>query len=185
MDFIVFLPKNHNSMKNCIFIFLLFIGWYQLIFSQPQYTFKRLTMADGMVSNYIVDIIQDKQGYIWMASEAGLCKFDGNNFITYNIGNSAIGSNAQNVLYYNEEDNTVWIGTQRDGISIFNCHTQTFTPNGVPDMFTRDITDLSPAANGGIWITHYHLGLDYYDNKTKKLTPYLAKDINLNSATLL
>lgn len=177
MDFIVFLPKNHNSMKNCIFIFLLFIGWYQLIFSQPQYTFKRLTMADGMVSNYIVDIIQDKQGYIWMASEAGLCKFDGNNFITYNIGNSAIGSNAQNVLYYNEEDNTVWIGTQRDGISIFNCHTQTFTPNGVPDMFTRDITDLSPAANGGIWITHYHLGLDYYDNKTKKLTPYLAKDI--------
>lgn len=164
-------------MKNCIVLFLFLFGWYYSILSQPQYTFKRLTMSDGMVSNYIVDIIQDKQGYIWMASESGLCKFDGKDFTIYNIGNSAIGSNAQNVLYYNEADNTVWVGTQRDGISIFDCEKQTFITNGVPDMITRDVTDLSPAADGGIWITHYHLGIDYYDNKTKEVTHYWAKDI--------
>lgn len=164
-------------MRNCIVLFLFFGGWCQSILSQPQYTFKRLTMANGMVSNYIVDIIQDKQGYIWMASESGLCKFDGKDFTIYNIGNSAIGSNAQNVLYYNEADNTVWVGTQRDGISIFDCGKQTFITNGVPDMITRDITDLSPAADGGIWITHYHLGIDYYNNKTKEVTHYWAKDI--------
>lgn len=105
-------------MKNYIIIFFLFFGWCHSIFSQSPYTFKRLTMADGMVSNYIVDIIQDKQGYIWMASESGLCKFDGKDFTIYNIGNSAIGSNAQNALYYNETDNTIWVGTQRDGISV-------------------------------------------------------------------
>ena len=134
-------------MKNCIVLFLFLFGWCYSILSQPQYTFKRLTMSDGMVSNYIVDIIQDKQGYIWMASESGLCKFDGKDFTIYNIGNSAIGSNAQNVLYYNEADNTVWVGTQRDGISIFDCEKQTFITNGVPDMITRDVTDLSPAAD--------------------------------------
>ena len=155
-SFIVFLPKKSQAMKNCIVLFLFLFGWYYSILSQPQYTFKRLTMSDGMVSNYIVDIIQDKQGYIWMASESGLCKFDGKDFTIYNIGNSAIGSNAQNVLYYNEADNTVWVGTQRDGISIFDCEKQTFITNGVPDMITRDVTDLSPAADGGIWITHYH-----------------------------
>lgn len=164
-------------MKNCIVLFLFLFGWCYSILSQPQYTFKRLTMSDGMVSNYIVDIIQDKQGYIWMASESGLCKFDGKDFTIYNKGNSAIGSNAQNVLYYNEADNTVWVGTQRDGISIFDCEKQTFITNGVPDMITRDVTDLSPAADGGIWITHYHLGIDYYDNKTKEVTHYWAKDI--------
>ena len=68
-------------MRNkLILLFLLILGEFQLIFSYPQYTFKRLTMTDGMVSNYIVDVIQDKQGYIWMASESGLCKFDGNDF---------------------------------------------------------------------------------------------------------
>lgn len=164
-------------MKNRINLLFLLLVWCHPIFSQSPYTFKRLTMADGMVSNYIVDMIQDKQGYIWMASESGLCKFDGKDFTVYNIGNSAIGSNSQNALYYNQADNTVWIGTQRDGISIFDCKTQTFTTNGVPDMITRDVTDLSPAADGGIWITHYHLGIDYYNNTTKKLTHYRAKDI--------
>lgn len=72
-------------MRNYIVIFLLFFGWCLLSFSQSPYIFKRLTMADGMVSNYIVDIIQDKQGYIWMASESGLCKFDGKDFTIYEI----------------------------------------------------------------------------------------------------
>ena len=165
-------------MRNFIFLFLFFLGGCPTVFSQSPYTFKRLTMADGMVSNYIVDIIQDKQGYIWMASESGLCKFDGKDFTSYNTSNSSIGSNAQNVLLYNETDNTVWVGTQREGISIFDCETQTFTADGVPDMITRDITDLSPAADSGIWITHYHLGIDHYDCKTKVVTPYRAQDID-------
>ena len=158
-----------------ILLFLLILGEFQLIFSQPQYTFKRLTMTDGLVSNYIVDVIQDKQGYIWMASESGLCKFDGNDFTIYNTGNSAIKSNAHNVLYYNKADNTVWVGTQRDGVCIFNCETQTFS--NLPGMMTQDVTDLSPSSDGGIWITHYHLGIDYYNNKTKKITPYKAENI--------
>lgn len=158
-------------------IFLFSIIFHQSIFSQSPYIFKRLTMNDGMVSNYIVDIIQDKQGYIWIASESGLCKFDGINFTIYNAEHTAIGSNALNVLYYNDADNTVWIGTQRDGISIFDCENQTFTTNGIPHMITKDITDLSSAADGGIWITHYHLGIDYYSNQTKKITHYRAKDI--------
>lgn len=163
-------------MRNkLILLFLLILGEFQLIFSQPQYTFKRLTMTDGMVSNYIVDVIQDKQGYIWMASESGLCKFDGNDFTIYNTGNSAIKSNAHNVLYYNETDNTVWVGTQRDGVCIFNCETQTFT--NLSGMMTQDVTDLSPSSDGGIWITHYHLGIDHYSNKTKKITHYKAENI--------
>lgn len=163
-------------MRNSLILLcLLILGEFQSVFSQPQYTFKRLTMTDGMVSNYIVDVIQDKQGYIWMASESGLCKFDGKDFTIYNTGNSNIKSNAHNVLYYNDTDNTVWVGTQRDGVCIFNCETQTFT--NLAGMMTEDVTDLSPSSDGGIWITHYHLGIDHYSNQTKQITHYKAEDI--------
>ena len=173
-------------MRNYIVIFLLFFGWCLLSFSQSPYIFKRLTMADGMVSNYIVDIIQDKQGiYMDGFRIRGYVNLTGKIFTIYNIGNSAIGSNAHNALYYNEADNTVWVGTQRDGISIFDNKTQTFITNGVPGMITRDITNLSPAADGGIWITHYHLGIDYYSNKTKEITHYRAKDIKGLSGNFL
>lgn len=164
-------------MKNSIILFFLFFGCYQSIFSIPQYTFKRLTMADGMISNYIIDIIQDKQGYIWIASESGLCKFDGKDFTTYNINDSTTRGNTLSVLFYNKADNTVWIGTQQNGISIFDCKEQKFTTNRVPDMISKDIADLSPAVDGGVWITHYHLGIDYYNNKTKKVTHYRTKEI--------
>lgn len=163
-------------MKNILIILLvLTVGEIQSICSQPPFTFKRLTMNDGMVSNYIVDVIQDKQGYIWMASESGLCKFDGNDFTIYDTSNSNIKSNAHNVLFYNEADNTVWVGTQRNGICIFNCDTQTFT--NLDGMMTEDVTDLSPSSDGGIWITHYHLGIDHYSNQTKKITHYKAENI--------
>lgn len=165
-------------MKKQLFFLLFFIcEWCLSIHGEPEYTFKRLTMTEGMVSNYIVDIIQDNQGNIWLASESGLCKFDGINFTPYNSEYSVLGSNALNVLFYNKADNTIWIGTQRNGISIFNCETQTFTPYGVPGMITQDITDLSAAADGGIWITHYHLGIDYYSNQDKTITHYKAQDI--------
>lgn len=165
-------------MKKQLFFLLFFIcEWCLSIHGEPEYTFKRLTMTEGMVSNYIVDIIQDNQGNIRLASESGLCKFDGINFTPYNSEYSVLGSNALNVLFYNKADNTIWIGTQRNGISIFNCETQTFTPYGVPGMITQDITDLSAAADGGIWITHYHLGIDYYSNQDKTITHYKAQDI--------
>lgn len=162
-------------MKNYIILFLLFIGCYQLTFSKPQYTFKRLTMTNGLISNYIMDIIQDKQGYIWMASESGLCKFDGKDFTTYNIDNAAIGNNAQNILHYNDTDNTIWIGTPHDGICIFDCNKQTFYPDGVTGMMSKEITDISQATDGGIWITHYQSGIDYYDTKNKEITHYQAQ----------
>ena len=44
--------------------------------AQSEFTFKRLDVTDGMASNYVVDITQDEQEYIWIASESGLSRFD-------------------------------------------------------------------------------------------------------------
>ena len=93
-------------MKKQLFFLLFFIcEWCLSVHGEPEYTFKRLTMTEGMVSNYIVDIIQDNQGNIWLASESGLCKFDGIDFTPYNSEYSALGSNSLNVLFYNKADN--------------------------------------------------------------------------------
>jgi len=38
---------------------------------------------NGLSSNLIKAVVQDSVGYIWIASDAGLSRFDGKNFITY------------------------------------------------------------------------------------------------------
>lgn len=47
--------------------------------AQP-YTLRHLGIEDGLSNNYITDIVQDSQGCIWIATEAGLNRFNGKDF---------------------------------------------------------------------------------------------------------
>ena len=73
-------------MKNISFIITLFfivsLSSLEKISAQP-YTIKRLGMEDGLSSNYIDNITQDQKGYIWIATESGLNRFDGRQFNIY------------------------------------------------------------------------------------------------------
>lgn len=135
-------------------------------------------VEDGLPNNNVIDITQDGQGFIWIATESGLSRFDGRNFTAYTKNNSDIVSNALNTLLYVREDNQLWIGSQREGISIFDFASQTFTDlTTIEGLATNDVTHISQAENGRIWITHYHVGVEYYDKSTRQLTPFLDQDI--------
>ena len=42
-----------------------------------------LVMKDGLSSNYVTDITQDKYGFTWFATRYGLNRFDGDKFTVY------------------------------------------------------------------------------------------------------
>lgn len=46
--------------------------------------YRRYTTADGLLQNYATTFAQDKDGYIWIGSRSGLCRFDGNQFVPFN-----------------------------------------------------------------------------------------------------
>ena len=52
------------------------------LYSQNYYV-KQLGIEQGLSNNYVLSITQDKQGFLWFATEEGLNKFDGTRFITY------------------------------------------------------------------------------------------------------
>lgn len=153
-------------------LILLLLWFMPCSFAYTPYV-KHLGVENGLSNNYVVDIAQDNQGCIWIATESGLNRFDGRNFTTYTTKNSALISNELNTLLFDKQQNTLWIGTQRDGISIFDCTSQTFTHLTTDEgLVTNDVTHLSHASDGGIWITHYHVGVEHYDKTTGKLTLY-------------
>lgn len=51
------------------------------VFANP--VFQNYTMKNGLVSNYCYDVLQDKRGYIWVATLNGLCRFNGNKWQVY------------------------------------------------------------------------------------------------------
>lgn len=47
--------------------------------------YHRYTTQDGLSHRFISMFVQDDEGYIWMGTWNGLCRFDGNRFETFNI----------------------------------------------------------------------------------------------------
>jgi len=80
-------------MKNFIKIFLnkYFISLLGLLslFSYPNELFaqepslKNYTNTDGLPSNEVYMVLQDRTGYVWFATNYGVCRFDGYSFETY------------------------------------------------------------------------------------------------------
>ena len=44
----------------------------------------KFTVADGLPSNNVRELVQDGDGYIWLGTTGGLCRFDGYQFVTFN-----------------------------------------------------------------------------------------------------
>ena len=67
-------------MKSRLLLYLLLLP--ALLTAQP-YAVRQLGIEKGLSNNYVVSIAQDKEGFLWFATEEGLNKFDGTRFITY------------------------------------------------------------------------------------------------------
>lgn len=159
-------------------ILMLFI--YPFLLFAQSFTIKKLGMEQNLSNSYIVGITQDKQGYMWFATESGLNRFDGHNFKTYQKNYSpftSINSNELNQVLADRTDNTIWIATQRTGLNAFDTKTEKFTyytnDAGNPySIVTNDVTNLSQAANGNLWVSTYHRGVDCFDKNSKRFIHY-------------
>ena len=79
-------------------------------------------MEDGLVSNPVRRILQDKKGFIWIATWQGLSKYDGHTFTNYNTSTGLshnlvndLYESADGKLYVAENDGTVDV-LQHDAI---------------------------------------------------------------------
>lgn len=77
-------------MRNFLLILLLFSISN---FLDAQNTYQQYTMADGLPSQLIHDVLIEDQNNIWVATDFGLSKFDGTTFTNYTKFNSSLNSN--------------------------------------------------------------------------------------------
>jgi sensor histidine kinase YesM len=68
-----------NKKINYFFILLFSAQLYA-----QQTSISNISADDGLPTNMIYDLAQDKIGYLWIATEKGLVKFDGNEFVQIN-----------------------------------------------------------------------------------------------------
>ena len=74
-------------MKHLIFITTFLLLIFNKINAQqvilPNFSFTNYTTKDGLCGNEVVKTVNDKNGFLWIATHNGLSRFDGKNFKTY------------------------------------------------------------------------------------------------------
>lgn len=86
------------------------------------------TSESGLTSSLINDIYQDSKGFIWIATENGLARFDGMDFSTFRFDRNKQTSIASDLVLVTYEDSkgTTWVGTSA-GLQTFDSDINCFT----------------------------------------------------------
>lgn len=95
------------------FVAFLSLGAIQLGYSQDlatqNFVITNYTLEDGLPQSSVNDIIQTRDGYIWLATNGGLVRFDGVKFTTYDQGNVPGMISNRLLRLYEAKDGAIWI----------------------------------------------------------------------------
>lgn len=138
--------------------------------------FRNYTVEDGIAQSNANDIIQDREGYIWFATQKGACRFDGKEFITFSEKEGLISNITQCLLQDHAGD--IWIGT-RFGLSRYSNNTFTnYTVNeGLPSHLILQILE---DEENTIWLATRN-GVCRFNGKTFETLP-LDKSVSALSS---
>lgn len=164
-------------MQKRLFIILLLLFHLGQGYAVLSLSMSNLNITNGLSNNYVKDVAQDRQGFIWIATEAGLNRFDGCQFTRYTSTNSELKTDAINTLLYDEQNNLLWIGTRSD-LTVLDCSTYKFTHYGMQDnIHLNNIVSMSLAGDTAIWIATHYNGILHCNKKTMKFTSYTNESI--------
>ncbi len=184
-------PGNSNSLSNNnVFSFLfdrkgqLWIGTQEglNIYNNESKNFTLfkhdINDQSSVSSNNIKSIIEDQNGDIWVGTVRGLNKFNqqSHTFKRYYIDpNDQTTSIICSMLA--ARDGLIWIGTNGDGLYVFNPKTERFKKyenlsQDFGNIGNEIIWPIVEDKNGHLWVGTYNEGLYTIDPKSDKLTVY-------------
>lgn len=102
-------------------LYLLLFLSLQFIYSQP---FKNITISEGLPGNSIKCIFKDSNGLMWIATETGLCTYDG---LNYEIIGEEKGLKYNLIWKIIEDDKkNLWFSVYGNGVAKYDGKTFTY-----------------------------------------------------------
>ena len=128
-------------------------------------TIRQIPFAKELPTNTVTRIFQDNDGFVWLGSPYGFCRYDGYNMKSFRseVSNPVFPSN--NITGGFAEDslnNTLWIGTEK-GVLILDKHSHTIVSLDIALLGESTVRQILYADNG-MWVCSddglYLYGLD-------------------------
>jgi ligand-binding sensor domain-containing protein len=154
---------------------VLLIAVSNTVWAQPQqqYLFSHLGTRNGLVSNDIMAVEQDANGYIWVATLNGLQRYDGRRLISFqhNPANPySIPEGGVHALQFDNK-NRLWLLSSGNKVGYFNTSDQKYynVPVEHPEASRRESESrFLKDKEGNIFLVLVRVAALTYDEKTGK-----------------
>jgi ligand-binding sensor domain-containing protein len=142
--------------------------------------FERLSLEDGLSQSSVYQILQDRKGFLWFATQDGLNRYDGYQFKVYRHNPQNSGSLSDNFIQavFLDADGVIWVGTKGGGLNRFDESTDSFE-NYIHEEFDphslghSDVRAITQDSQQRLWVGTRE-GLNQYDLKTGRFKRFLA-----------
>ena len=136
--------------------------------TQRTLRFERLAIEQGLSPQTVLTVMQDRQGFMWFGTQAGLHRFDGYRMTVYRNEPDNPASIPDNYVTASFEDaqGRLWFGT-KGGLARFDPASGKFN-RFVPEDASPErsgnpaILAIVPARDGGLWLATGY-GLRHFD----------------------
>jgi len=144
------------------------------ILSEKQFSFKTLTINNGLSQNSVISIAQDSIGHLWMATQDGLNKYNGKDFEHYDKQFEDItrGTFSKLGKVYIDKQNRLWIITHSGKLELYQKKTDDFKHIRLP----FDASTIFQDEQLNLYIGTYDNGLFKVDAQTKDTIQIFKKN---------
>ena len=126
--------------------------------------FDFYSQENGLSNNQIHCILQDKKGWMWFGTSAGVCRFDGYKFTVFKNDPEDSTSLKGNLVrtIFEDRKGQLWVGTENGGLNKFNREKenfqQLFYSGDQPFLKNATVTSINEDSTGNLWVgTSTHL----------------------------
>lgn len=170
---------KYRLVLSCVLLYLGIWAYAQT----EQVEFEHIRTEDGLPHSTINDFIQDRLGYLWIATDNGLAYYDNNQVKVYQNQKDDTNSISNNQIYklHIDSKKNLWIGTKQS-LELYDDNQESFKhfpikifpdkePVPIIDIFQlNDSTLLLGTDGGGIW----HFNTTTY--KYKHVLPFALRN---------
>ena len=149
--------------------------------------FEHLSVEDGLEQEYVLCILKDSKGFMWLGTEDGLNRYDGKEFKVYkhNPADSNSLSNNHVQAIYEDKNGNLWIGTYGGGLDKYEPATEIFVHyrhDPIRNSISSDfILSIYEDKSGFLWIGTENGGINIFDRIKNRWISYQNDPENPNS----
>ena len=129
--------SNLVSMRGYLLLLVLFSNFSFAQNPFQDYKVEHYDSRKGLPNDYVMNVYQSKEGFLWLNGYSGISRFDGLNFVNFNTRTTSFLQTDNIGIFAETEDSALWFPTDSDGLIEYRKGKFTQHIQDQPNLFYR------------------------------------------------